>query len=213
MISGADSETRARLSDLALRISGPVMIIGAADSGKSTLASSLLAQMVEAGRRAALVDSDLGQTQVGPPACVGLALFEGLQDDFRPVVPAAMAFVGDTSPAGRLLETALAAWKMSTLAAALGAQAVVVNTGGLVGGIYGRRLKLAEADLIRPKAVLALQRQGELEHILEVLERQGRLSAVRLPVPEGTRRKRPESPALAPEALPGLLRRCREPGA
>ena len=118
-------------------------------------------------------------------------MFEGEAGDLRPIHPAAMAFVGDTSPAGRLLETAVGAWKMSALGVALGAEVVVVNTGGLVRGPYGRRLKLAKADLIRPSLVIVLERGAELEHLAQALEGRG-FAVVRLSVAAEVRAKRPE---------------------
>ncbi|MDH3193743.1 MAG: Clp1/GlmU family protein, partial [Acidimicrobiia bacterium] len=52
--------------------SGVVMLIGAPDTGKSTLAREILRQSITKGKVAALVDADVAQSTVGPPGCVGL---------------------------------------------------------------------------------------------------------------------------------------------
>src|SRR5690349_22160247 len=71
-----------------------VMVVGAADRGKSSFARHLAAR---AGVRTALVSADVGQPSVGAPACVGMALR-------RPWRTAdALWFVGDVSPARHLL--------------------------------------------------------------------------------------------------------------
>ena len=48
------------------------MLIGAPDTGKSTLAREILRQSIAKGKAAALVDADVAQSTVGPPGCVGL---------------------------------------------------------------------------------------------------------------------------------------------
>src|SRR3954447_25913027 len=47
-----------------------VMVIGAADAGKSTLCRFLLGKARARGRTSVLLDADVGQKTVGPPACV-----------------------------------------------------------------------------------------------------------------------------------------------
>lgn len=103
-----------------------VLVVGPADAGKSTFCRILLTEAAAAGRSAELVDADIGQKLVGPPACVtlGRASTEGL--DLRGLV-----FVGTTNP--------LRGWRdviggTERLAAAAQAALLVVNTGGLVTG-------------------------------------------------------------------------------
>src|SRR3954447_17169286 len=65
-----------------------VMVIGAADVGKSTFCRILLGAARASGRTAALLDTDVGQKTVGPPACVTASEASGSR----------LVFVGTTDP-------------------------------------------------------------------------------------------------------------------
>src|SRR3954471_20845945 len=65
-----------------------VMVIGAADIGKSTFCRVLLGAARASGRTAALLDADVGQKTVGPPACVTASEASGSR----------LVFVGTTDP-------------------------------------------------------------------------------------------------------------------
>jgi len=57
-----------------LELGGAVMVLGAPDTGKSTLCRYLVYRAFAAGHPAALVDLDLGQSHLGPPTTLALAL-------------------------------------------------------------------------------------------------------------------------------------------
>lgn len=136
---------------------GRVLILGPADVGKSTFAQFLMKAARNVDRRAALVDADVGQKTVGPPACVTL----GYLDGDTPVL-SSLAFVGTTNPVhgwqrliqgvGRMIDTA-------------DADLVVVNTGGLLAG-PGRRLKAAKIAAAQPDLLVVLGHDPMLESIL-----------------------------------------------
>ncbi len=56
-----------------------VLVLGASDSGKSTFCQYLIDSACAASLKAALVDTDVGQSQIGPPTTVGIKLFESTQ--------------------------------------------------------------------------------------------------------------------------------------
>src|SRR3954451_21991417 len=56
-----------------IRVCRHALVLGAADVGKSTFCRFLLGHLRARGRRTALLDTDVGQKTVGPPACVTLA--------------------------------------------------------------------------------------------------------------------------------------------
>ena len=110
---------------------GRVLILGPNDVGKSTFARVLLDDARQEGRRAALVDADVGQKTVGPPAAVTLGYPDG-----DALSLARLAFVGTTNPVQgwRLLIRGL-----GRLSDEANADLTVVNTSGLLRG-PGRRL-------------------------------------------------------------------------
>jgi polynucleotide 5'-hydroxyl-kinase GRC3/NOL9 len=163
---------------------GTVMIIGASDTGKSTLARFLYQELCRQGRRAAYLDADVGQSTLGLPTTLNLALSSEPGDDrFPPQGRQVTFFTGSVTPRGHMLPTVIGAYRLQEVALISGAQAIVVDTTGLVDRSQGgKALKQWKIELLAPSTVIGLQRSGELEPILWPLRRDGRVRCVELPV-------------------------------
>ncbi len=147
------------------------IILGAPDTGKTALARFLIEEWCKSGIKVALVDGDMGQSTLGPPTTIGMALFETPPNWIKDIQPVSMRFVGSTSPEGYLLATVVGIKKLTERAFTLGAEIVLVDTTGLVTGSAARQLKYQKIDLLSPRHILALQRGGEIEHLLAPYER------------------------------------------
>jgi polynucleotide 5'-kinase involved in rRNA processing len=145
------------------------MVLGAPDTGKSTLCRYLVFKAYLKGHQAALVDLDLGQSHLGPPATLGLGLFPPRRPGDDGLHPEGLYFIGRTSPVGSILEVVVGCRVLVDLALSRGYPRVVVNTSGLVQGPGALRLKRAQAELLQPTLLLALQRELELEPLLRGL--------------------------------------------
>ncbi|MFZ2088794.1 MAG: Clp1/GlmU family protein [Desulfobaccales bacterium] len=148
---------------------GLTLVIGAADTGKSTLCQYLIYRAYVAGEPAALLDLDLGQSYLGPPGALGLGLFPPRFPGDQGLFPDGLYFIGQTSPVGAILEVAVGCRVLADQARAQGVERVVVNTSGLVRGFAAYRLKQAKMELLQPHLVLALEREGELNSLLRTL--------------------------------------------
>ncbi len=168
-----------------------VMVLGARDVGKTTFAALLANRQLAHGIRTAIVDADVGQSEIGPPTTIGMGLVEVPVPTLHAVVPRAIYFVGSNTPRGRMLETVNGVRAMVAKAQEAGAESVIVDTTGFVTGAAARRLKCAKVEAVRPQVVVAIQRKDELEHILRPMERRN-LRLIRLPVPETVMVKSPE---------------------
>jgi polynucleotide 5'-hydroxyl-kinase GRC3/NOL9 len=160
------------------------MLIGGLDSGKSTFGKTIARAGLEAGRSVAYLDADVGQKVVGPPTAVTLRLLRDPQD-LEPVAlsrPDAMYFVGANSPQGQLLPLVVGAGIMLNRAIDEGADLVVVDTSGLVSGVYGQILKFHKIELLQPDVVIGLQRGEELDPLLGIVQRFFSTEVVVLPV-------------------------------
>jgi len=169
----ADVNEYEALVDEAVRTKHTVVLVGGLDTGKSTLSRALLSAAVAAGRPAAYLDADVGQKAVGPPATVTLKMVT-TPEDLEPerfVSHDALAFVGSTSPEGHLLPVLASVATLHRQAIERGADVVVVDTSGLVSGIYGQILKYHKVELLRPDLVVGLQRGEELLPLLGVIQR------------------------------------------
>jgi len=191
---------------LFLKAGGPVMVLGAPDTGKSTLSRYLLYRAFTAGLPAALVDLDLGQSHLGPPGALGLGLYPPRLPGDDSLFPDGLWFVGQTSPVGAILEVSVGCRVLADEAARRGRRHLVVNTSGLVAGPGAWRLKKAQLELLQPSLLLALDREGELTPLLRGLvgkeadetappkteDRRPKTLPIRLPVSSRITRRSPE---------------------
>jgi len=161
------------LVDQAVRTKRTVMLVGGIDTGKSTLARRLLEAAVAAGRPSALIDADVGQKSVGPPATVTLKHVRSADDLVTDTFETAdaLSFVGSTSPQGHLLPVVTGVAELHRKARDEGADFMIVDTSGLVAGIYGQILKYHKVELLKPDLVVGLQRGEELLPLLGVIQR------------------------------------------
>jgi polynucleotide 5'-hydroxyl-kinase GRC3/NOL9 len=150
-----------------------VMMIGGLDSGKSTLGRTIAQAALERGRMAAYLDADLGQKTVGPPTAVTLRMLRDPADAEPDAMarPDALYFVGSTSPQGQLLPLVVGAARLLRQAEEEGADFVVVDTSGLVSGVYGQLLKYHKTELLQPDFVIGLERGEEIDPLLGIIQR------------------------------------------
>ena len=161
------------LVDDAVRTKHTVVLVGGLDTGKTSLSRNVLTAAVEAGRSAALLDADVGQKTVGPPATVTLKMVRSAAD-LEPgslAVADEMSFVGSISAQGHLLPVVAGVARLHRRAKDEGADLVVVDTSGLVSGITGQALKYHKVELLEPDLVIGLQRGEELLPLLGVIQR------------------------------------------
>jgi polynucleotide 5'-hydroxyl-kinase GRC3/NOL9 len=173
-----------RLVDRAAREAHTVLFIGGLDAGKSTLARATAAYALHLGRTVAYLDADVAQKTVGPPATVGLKHIRE-PDDLtleRMATADSLGFVGSTSPEDHLLPMVGALSRLRLRANEEGSDLVVVDTSGMVSGIWGQLVKYYKVDLLEPDLVVGLQRGQELDPILGVVERFFGVEVVALPV-------------------------------
>jgi polynucleotide 5'-kinase involved in rRNA processing len=157
----------------ALARRGVTLLLGGLDSGKTTLARRIARVGVDAGLQVGLLDADVGQSTVGPPATVGLRMCRTEGDlELESLARADhLAFAGATSPQGHLLPLVAGTRLMLDRAREEGADLVVVDTTGLVSGVYGQLLKFHKVGVVRPDLVVGLERGEELQPLLGVIRR------------------------------------------
>ncbi|HHT9146530.1 MAG TPA: Clp1/GlmU family protein [Candidatus Wunengus sp. YC61] len=149
------------------------IIIGKNDSGKSTFCKYLVHTWTASEIRVGYVDSDVGQSTIGPPTTVGLKIFNTPpnQHDYSNFLE--LHFVGNTSPEGFLLQTLHAVKRMADKSHQQGSQITLVDTTGFVGGPVARIFKLHKIEMLRPQWIVALQAEDEMEHLLRGYEKMG----------------------------------------
>ena len=166
---------------------GIAILLGATDTGKSTLAKFLISHLCQKGLNVALVDADIGQSFLGPPTTIGFSIFKSHPDWEVILSNPEIFFVGSTTPEGHFPIHLKGVKKMLNKASASGAEVILVDTTGFVLGEPGKELKRRKIDLISPRFILALQKSGEIEDILELYKGNPLYKIYRLPLSEQVR--------------------------
>lgn len=158
-----------------------VLILGATDTGKSYFSRHLAEALLAEGQRVALIDTDTGQSDIGPPSCMGLLRPRRAIDLENPddKEPDEIAMVGSYS-ASLHFSTALSSLHR-LLSNTSSEELVIINTDGWIAGGGGRALKHAMIELANPDYVVMLQREKEAEHLIAHLDRR---KTVRLRTPK-----------------------------
>ncbi|MDD2474057.1 MULTISPECIES: polynucleotide 5'-hydroxyl-kinase [unclassified Methanoculleus] len=155
-----------------------VYVVGATDSGKTTLCRYLVDETA-AHMRTAYVDCDMGQSRIGPPTTEGMILHSGTP---APPDRPYLRFVGSTSPGGHFIQTLTGAKRLVEKAAELSAGVTVIDSPGLISGGVGAEFQFQMVDLLRPTRIVALQHGRELERLLANFARNGAMTVHRFPV-------------------------------
>ncbi len=160
---------------------GVLLIVGASDTGKSTLGRYLYESLRGMGCCVAYLDGDPGQSTLGPPATITLGLASGDETAFPPQGRVWQRFIGSVSPRGHMLPLLSGARRLIDAARDAGAEVIIYDTTGLVDSAQGGvTLKLAKVDLLCPSTVIAIQRGQELEPLLSPLRRSHRVRLIEL---------------------------------
>jgi polynucleotide 5'-hydroxyl-kinase GRC3/NOL9 len=164
-------------------LTGTVMVIGASDTGKSTFARYLFRRLVEHYPRVGFLDCDVGQSSLGLPTTLTLALTASATKGKPTQSERLIYFVGAVSPRGHMLPVVVGAYKLQRRAQQWGVGALVVDTTGLVDAAAGGgALKQWKIELLMPNTVFAFARGIELEHILWPRRRDPHVRVIELPV-------------------------------
>lgn len=164
------------------KITGVVLILGGVDAGKSTFARYLFARLQNEGKTVAYLDGDPGQSTLGPPTTLTLALPKPGENEFPPRGEMLRYEVGSVTPVGHMLPMLTGYARLIAAAREKGYSTIICDTTGLIdpdkGGLY---LKLAKIDLLRPTTVVGIQRETELEPLLYPLRRSRRVRLIQVP--------------------------------
>lgn len=147
------------------------MVMGKTDSGKSSFCTYLINKLVNEKQKVAVLDGDLGQSDIGPPCTVAYAFVTKPVTDLFTLKAENAFFVGFTSPSEAVDKTVRGIGLMKQEILAKAADFVVVNTDGWVEGEEAVKYKSLLAEALNPDAVFCIQQNDELAPLLAALEK------------------------------------------
>jgi len=150
---------------------GICLILGGVDTGKTTLAAAIAGRSATTGP-VVIIDADIGQSHVGPPATVGWAFVDKQQVDFSQLKPDGISFVGDVSPVGHLLQLTAAIMQCVRQASKV-AEKIIIDTPGFIAGPAAAALWWTVQHILQPKLIIGMQRENELSDILAGMKNLG----------------------------------------
>ncbi|MFH0848304.1 MAG: Clp1/GlmU family protein [archaeon] len=147
-----------------------IVVIGHVDSGKSAMCTCLVNAFAGEHPKLALVDADLGQADIGPPAVLSLATTDECLFSLSELEPAIMVFIGHTSPA--LVKSQVVEGLQKLLESnPCPEEPLIVNTDGWIGEEDADLFKAKIISLIEPDLVIGIERQtGELHKLTSLID-------------------------------------------
>ena len=134
-----------------------VVILGGVDCGKSSFTILLANMAYSRGLKVAIIDSDVGQADIGPPGFISMSLYNKPVIWMRELDPSIMRFIGDIRPQhytdriiyeiNRLIEYAFSRYNVNI---------VVIDTDGWIQDSYAIEYKNRLIERISPDAIVVL---------------------------------------------------------
>lgn len=145
------------------------LVLGTVDSGKSSFCTYLVNKAVSEKRKVAVVDGDLGQSDIGPPCTVAYNLISKPITDLFNLQARNAIFVGFTSPnrvTNKVIEALLALEKESLTG---NPSLLIVNTDGWVEGECAVNYKVELVKTLEPQIIFCIQQKDELAQVCDTV--------------------------------------------
>lgn len=143
-----------------------IMVVGKADSGKSSFTTFLVNKLVDAKNKVAVLDGDLGQSDIGPPTTVAYGVTCKPVTDLNEFKVSNAYFVGTTSPIQALDKTVEGLISLQNeVLHKKEADYIIINTDGWVEGEAATGYKLQLIKHLKPDLIVGVQSKEELNQI------------------------------------------------
>ncbi len=151
-----------------------LIIFGEVDTGKTFFSTYLTNKLISNNIIPSVLDCDTGQSDIGPPSTLGIAVFKKPILFMTEAEPEKLYFVGSHSPSEHFLHYICGFTKLVNYGLK-NSDIVIIDTPGWVLGDGGRMLRNSELEILSALgtnyAVILLQRNNEIEHLVKSIPR------------------------------------------
>jgi polynucleotide 5'-hydroxyl-kinase GRC3/NOL9 len=147
-----------------------VMVLGTVDSGKTSFCTYLVNRLIKEKRKVAILDGDLGQSDVGPPCTVAYAIVTKPTTDLFNLATRNAFFVGVTSPNTSTAKVVEGLIKLKEEILGSDQDFVVIDTDGWTEGEEAVNYKIQLVKELKPNVVFCIQQKNELETVIDAIK-------------------------------------------
>ncbi|MEM2137025.1 MAG: Clp1/GlmU family protein [Candidatus Methanomethylicia archaeon] len=158
-----------RLLSEIIKFKGKIMVLGGVDTGKNTLVTFLSNKLFDLGFSVGILDADVGQNEIGPPATMALGIVRDALSSLDQVELFDCVFIGSTSPSYVSFRVFKGLERLINASNKLKLDYLIINTTGWVSN-GGVKFKVEKIGLIKPDIIIGIQREDELEPILNCVD-------------------------------------------
>ena len=158
-----------------------ILFIGGSDTGKTTLIMDIANFLLCAKMRVFIMDSDIGQSHIGPPTTIGIAEIKNTFSDFSQIGAEKIYFVGTVTPASNILGMITGVEKISNYQ---WKDKLLIDTTGYINDTLAIYLKIHKIEVLKPDLVILLEKGKEL-NLIEKFLKFSSVNMIRIKVPEG----------------------------
>gem|GEM_PF-2326316 len=159
-----------------------VLVFGATDTGKSTLIRYLASELLNAGSPVSIINTDVGQSDVGPPATMSISIAYSNFTSYQELPVSGMYFIGTNSPNGNTTRCLVGFHRMLEHTGRDPEIPLLVNTTGWVACHEAQEYKRAKLEMQNPDLVIYFEGCEELEEIVKPYCKMKKPAIVKLPV-------------------------------
>ncbi|MEM2092824.1 MAG: Clp1/GlmU family protein [Candidatus Bathyarchaeia archaeon] len=146
------------------------MVVGAPDSGKTSFCTYLINRLLTSKPKIAILDGDLGQSDIGPPCTVSYTLVSKPIADLFNLEPENAFFVGVTSPNKALEKTVQGLTLLRDEILQKSPDFIIVNTDGWIEGEDAVKYKAQLAERLFPDIIFAIKQDERLTPLLDTIK-------------------------------------------
>jgi polynucleotide 5'-hydroxyl-kinase GRC3/NOL9 len=147
------------------------MVLGTVDSGKSSFCTYLVNMLLNEKKKVAVIDGDVGQSDIGPPSSIAYALITKPVTDLFSLKAKNAVFIGETSPGNAVDRMIQGLVSLKKEALAEDPDILLINTDGWIEGECAVNYKVKLVEELSPEVIFLLQQKDELAPILNMAEK------------------------------------------
>jgi polynucleotide 5'-hydroxyl-kinase GRC3/NOL9 len=146
------------------------MVLGTVDSGKTSFCTYLINRLLGEGKRVAILDGDIGQSDIGPPCAVSYAFASKPVTDLFSLRAQNAFFVGTTSPSTEIDKVIEGLTMLKEEMLSGNPDFVIVNTDGWIEGEDAVSYKVRSVTELHPDMIFLIRQQDLSTPILDALK-------------------------------------------